>query len=65
MFDNKVGVLVGALILCVIFWLVGGFVFKASFGGMICVIIGITIVGLAVGNFMDTPCPSEKQPKSS
>ena len=63
MFENKVGVLIGAVILCVVFWLVGGFIFKASFGGMICVIIGITIVGLAVGNLMDTPCPSEK-PKS-
>ena len=61
MFENKVGVLVGAVILCVLFWLVGGFVFKASFGGMICVIIGITIVGLAVGNLMDTPCPSEEK----
>ena len=61
MFDNKVGVLVGAVILSVIFWLVCGLVFKASFGGMICVIIGITIVGLAVGNLMDTPCPNKKQ----
>ena len=65
MFDNKVGVLVVAVILCVVFWLVGGFVFKASFAGMACVIIGITIVGLAVGNLMDSPCPSENQSKSS
>lgn len=62
MFDNKVGVLIGAAILCVVFWLIGGFVFKATIAGMACVIIGITIVGLAVGNLMDTPCPSEKQP---
>jgi len=65
MFDNKVGVLVAAVVVCVVFWLVGGFIFKASFAGMGCVIIGITIVGLAVGNFMDTPCPSEKSSKSS
>lgn len=61
MFDNKVGVLVGAVILCAIFWLLGGFVFRASFTGMACVIIGITIVGLAVGNLMDTPCEQEKK----
>lgn len=65
MFDNKLAVLVGSIILCVIFWLVGGFVFKASFAGMICVIIGIAIVGLAVGNFMNSPCPSEETSKSS
>jgi hypothetical protein len=65
MFDNKVGVLVVAVILCVIFWLVGGAVFKATFGGMICVIIGIALVGLAVGNLMDTPCPSQTPRKSS
>ena len=64
MLENKVGVLIGAVVLCVVFWLVGGFVFKASFAGMICVIIGITIVGLAVGNLMNTPCPSESESKS-
>ena len=64
MLESKVGVLIGAVVLCVVFWLVGGFVFQASFAGMICVIIGITIVGLAVGNLMNTPCPSENQSKS-
>ena len=64
MLENKVGVLIGAVVLCVVFWLVGGFVFKASFAGVICVIIGITIVGLAVGNLMNTPCPSENESKS-
>jgi len=64
MFDNKVAVLVVAVIVCVLFWLVGGFVFGASFAGMICVIIGITIVGLAIGHLMNSPCPTD-QVKSS
>jgi hypothetical protein len=61
MFENKVGTLVGAVIVCVLFWLLGGFVFRASFAGMACVILGITVVGLAVGNLMDTPCAQEKE----
>jgi hypothetical protein len=61
MFENKVGTLVGAVIVCALFWLLGGFVFKASYAGMACVIMGITVVGLAVGNLMDTPCPQDKE----
>lgn len=59
MFQNKVGTLVMAVIVCVALWLVGGFVFRATFAGMACVILGITVVGLAVGNLMNSPCPQE------
>lgn len=60
MFDNKMGVLVAAIVLCVALFLIGGFVFGASFAGMACVILGIAIGGLGAGNFMSTPCPSEQ-----
>lgn len=60
MFENKMTVLVGSIVLCIVLWLVGGFMFGASFGGMACVILGITVAGLGAGNFMDTPCPSEQ-----
>ena len=56
MLANKTGVLVGSVVLCVVFWLVGGFVFGASFAGMACVILGITVAGLGAGNFMNSPC---------
>jgi hypothetical protein len=64
MLENKTGTLVAATVGCIALWLVGGFVFKATFAGMGCVILGIAIVGLAVGNFMDSSCPQcppEKQ----
>lgn len=61
MFNNKTGTLAVALVVCVAFWLVGGFVFRATFAGMACVIAGIAVMGLAVGNFMDSPCPQEKK----
>lgn len=64
MFDNKVAVLAGSVILCIVLWLVGGFMFGASFGGMVCVILGIAVAGLGAGNLMNSPCPSEQQSKS-
>ena len=60
MFENKVGVLAGSIVLCVALWLIGGFVFGASFAGMACVILGITVAGLGAGNLMNSPCPSEQ-----
>ena len=64
MLESKVGVLIGAVVLCVVFWLVGGFVFQASFAGMICVIIGITIVearpGETCASKCECGCPIEK-----
>ena len=60
MFENKTNVLVGSIVLCVTLWLIGGFIFGVSFGGMACVILGITVAGMGAGNFMNSPCPSEQ-----
>ena len=60
MLENKMAVLVGSIVLCVVLFLVGGFVFGATFAGMACVVLGITIGGLGAGNFMNSPCPSEQ-----
>ncbi len=55
--DPKVGTLIVAIILSIALWLVGGFVMGKT-GGMICVLIGITVVGLAAGNLMNSPEPN-------
>ena len=54
--DPKTRTLVLAIIAAVALWLVGGFVFN-MYIGMICVIAGITLVGLAAGNIMNSPEP--------
>ena len=54
--DSKTRTLVLSVIVASIWWLLGGFVFNHAIG-MICVFVGITIVGLATGNIMDTPEP--------
>ncbi len=55
--DSKIRLLVLSVIISVILWLLGGFVFSHTFG-IISVFISIAIVGLAAGNLMDTPEPS-------
>ncbi len=55
----KTRTLVLAVIASVILWLLGGFVFGKSIG-MIFVIVGITLVGLAAGSMMDSPEPEHK-----
>jgi len=57
--DSKMRTLVIALIAAMVLWIVGGFVFGKAVG-MICVIIGIAIVGLAAGNVMNSPEPGHK-----
>ncbi len=52
--NSKMSTLVMSIIAAATLWLIGGFVFGKAVG-MICVIIGITIVGLAAGNCMNTP----------
>lgn len=49
-----------SIIVAAVLWLVGGFVFGKAVG-MVCVIIGIAIVGLAAGNIMNSPEPDHKQ----
>lgn len=58
--NSKTRTLIIAIFAAVVLWLLGGFVFGKSVG-MICVIIGITLIGLAAGNIMNTPEPSQKK----
>lgn len=57
--NSKVGLLVMSVIAAVVLWLIGGFVFGKAVG-MVCVLIGITLVGLAAGNVMNSPAPDDK-----
>lgn len=55
--DSKTRLLILSVIIAVILWLLGGFVFGHVLG-IICVFLSIVIVGLATGNMMDTPEPT-------
>jgi hypothetical protein len=60
--DSKTRTLVLSVVVSVVLWLLGGFVFNHTLGIM-CVFISIFILGLATGNFMDTPCPTSSDKK--
>ena len=55
--DSKVRLLVISILIAVVLWLLGGFVFGHALG-IICVFLSIAIVGWAAGNLMNTPAPS-------
>ena len=57
--NSKIGTLVISIIAAAVLWLVGGFVFGKAVG-MVCVIVGITLVGLAAGSVMNSPEPDNK-----
>jgi len=57
--DSKSLTLVLAVIAAAALWLLGGLVFNMAVG-MVCVIIGIFIVGWAAGNVMDSPPPNHE-----
>ena len=57
--DSKMSMLVMSVIASVVLWLIGGFVFGKAVG-MVCVLIGITLVGLAAGNVMNSPAPDDQ-----
>ncbi|HKB59603.1 MAG TPA: hypothetical protein VKC56_06100 [Gallionellaceae bacterium] len=57
--NNKIGTLVLSIVSAAALWLIGGFVFGKAVG-MACVLIGITIVGLAAGNCMNSPAPDDQ-----
>jgi hypothetical protein len=57
--DSKVRLLVLSVITAVILWLLGGFVFGHALG-IVCVFTSIVVVGLAAGNLMNTPEPSQE-----
>ena len=56
---SKINTLIMAIIASITLWLVGGFVFGKAVG-MVCVLIGITLVGLAAGNIMNSPAPDDQ-----
>ncbi len=57
--NSKINTLVMTIIAAAVLWLIGGFVFGKAVG-MICVLIGITMVGLAAGNVMNSPAPDDQ-----
>lgn len=57
--NSKQSTLALAIVSSIALWLVGGFVFGKAVG-MVCVMIGITLVGFAAGNCMNSP-PKEHQ----
>ncbi|MGC2048615.1 MAG: hypothetical protein WA635_08395 [Gallionella sp.] len=61
--DSKSRTLILAAIAAAILWLLGGLVFNMAVG-MMCVLIGVFIVGWAAGDIMDSPSPSSKQDQS-
>lgn len=58
--NSKINTLIMAIIASVVLWLIGGFVFGKAVG-MVCVLIGITLVGLAAGNVMNSPAPDDQR----
>jgi hypothetical protein len=55
--DSKTRLLILSVIMAAILWLLGGFVFGHTLG-IICVFLSIVVVGMAAGNFMNTPEPT-------
>ncbi len=58
--NSKLNTLVMSIIAAIVLWLIGGFVFGKAVG-MVCVLIGITLVGLAAGNVMNSPAPDDQR----
>ncbi len=58
--NAKLNTLVMSIIAAIVLWLIGGFVFGKAVG-MVCVLIGITLVGLAAGNVMNSPSPDDQR----
>jgi len=61
--DYKSRRLVLASISAAILWLLGGLVFNMAVG-MMCVLIGVFIVGWAAGDIMDSPAPASQEDRS-
>ncbi len=57
--NSTCGKLVLPAIAAIALWGVGGFVFGKAIG-MICVMAGIIVLGLAAGNILNSPCPQIK-----
>jgi hypothetical protein len=59
MISSKLGTLIMAVIACAVLWLIGGFHFSHTVG-IVFVVLGIVLVGLAAGSFMNSPEPEHK-----
>jgi hypothetical protein len=58
--DSQTRTLIVSVIIAGILLLLGGFIFDHTWG-IISVFLSIVIVGLAVGNMMDTPCETSSK----
>lgn len=58
--DSKTRTLVLSIIAAMLLWLLGGFLVN-KFLGMFLVMLGITLVGMAAGNVMNSDCPSSEK----
>jgi len=59
--ENSVcGKLLVPAAIAVALWLLGGFVFNKEIG-MICVILGIAVMGFGAGSVMNSSCPMNKK----
>ena len=61
--DYKSRRLILASISAAILWLLGGLVFNMAVG-MMCVLIGVFIVGWTAGDIMDSPAPASQEDRS-
>lgn len=57
--NSKMGTFWMAVLAAMVLWLLGGLVFSKEVG-MVCVILGIAIVGVAGGSVMNSPCTTSK-----
>jgi hypothetical protein len=57
--DSKMSTFWMAVAAAIALWLLGGLILSKELG-MICVILGITIVGVAGGSVMNSPCTTSK-----
>ena len=55
--SSTCGKLAVPVAIAVVLWLLGGFVFNKEIG-MVCVVLGIAVIGYAAGSIMNSPTPS-------
>ncbi len=65
MADKKFNKLVQMTVLGAVSFVIAALAFGPTLGRMAFVIIGISLIGWGVGYYMDTPCPADKDAKSS
>lgn len=58
--DSKMASFWVSLLVAMVLWLLAGFVFNKEIT-MVCIILGIAIVGVGAGNVMNSPCTTSKE----